>query len=223
MSRAPRTGSPPERFRFATAVPFHVALGMIMGMFLAANDKGHAPSATVLALIVPVMLHGLYDWPLFALEELNGGSVAEAVVYNGLFAAVMLATGALICFPVASVLHRQALASRRAIVGLRASPRRRRRGDLAPPSPRRHDLRRHRDRGGGLARSRVPAPGSNGDHAVRVRGVLAARGGLDPRFPGCEPSFVPGVPLSLALSRLDLGDSRRIPEPRPSRHILQKM
>ena len=35
-------------------------------------------------------------------------SVAEAVVYNGLFAAVMLATGALICFPVASVLHRQA-------------------------------------------------------------------------------------------------------------------
>ena len=94
--------------RFATAVPFHVALGMIMGMFIAANDKGQAPSSTVLALVVPVVLHGLYDWPLFAMQDLEAGGASDTVLYSGIFAAVMLATGALICLPVASVLHRQA-------------------------------------------------------------------------------------------------------------------
>jgi hypothetical protein len=62
----------------------------------------------VLALTVPVVLHGLYDWPLFALEEMKDPGPVHTLLYNGLFAAIMLATGALICLPVASVLHRQA-------------------------------------------------------------------------------------------------------------------
>lgn len=47
------------------------------------------------------------------MEELNGESALKTVLYSGLFAGVMLVTGVLICFPVASLLHRRAWRHRR--------------------------------------------------------------------------------------------------------------
>lgn len=56
--------------RAVTAVPFHVALGLIMGGLIAASRGGRVPWA---ALAIPTLLHGAYNWALLATS-------AEAVI-----------------------------------------------------------------------------------------------------------------------------------------------
>jgi RsiW-degrading membrane proteinase PrsW (M82 family) len=48
--------------RMATAVPAHVAFGLTMGALVARARNGEGSWAA--AIGVPVLLHGLYDWPL---------------------------------------------------------------------------------------------------------------------------------------------------------------
>lgn len=54
--------------RAITAIPMHAALGAIMGWYVARWRFGPANrgSSLLLALLVPILLHGLYDWPLLA-------------------------------------------------------------------------------------------------------------------------------------------------------------
>ena len=62
--------------RGLTAVPFHGSLGAVMGYFAAlARFRPERRSAFLFrALAIPIMLHGLYDFPLMAADHLPRGS-----------------------------------------------------------------------------------------------------------------------------------------------------
>ncbi len=58
--------------RGVLAVPAHTVFGCLMGLFAANAFRGRAPALNwTLALIVPVLAHGLYDFPLMMWSELN--------------------------------------------------------------------------------------------------------------------------------------------------------
>ncbi|MEM7221686.1 MAG: PrsW family intramembrane metalloprotease [Pseudomonadota bacterium] len=60
--------------RAITAVPSHVVNAMFMGYFLGRAQLARRkvkPLFLALALIVPMLTHGAYDMPLFAIDELN--------------------------------------------------------------------------------------------------------------------------------------------------------
>jgi RsiW-degrading membrane proteinase PrsW (M82 family) len=60
--------------RGVLAVPAHTVFGCLMGMFAARAFRGQAPRLNwSLALIVPVVGHGLYDFPLMMWAELSTG------------------------------------------------------------------------------------------------------------------------------------------------------
>ncbi len=52
--------------RALTAVPFHCLDGAIMGYFIAlyVHSEPRRHVYLVLGLVVPILLHGAYDWPL---------------------------------------------------------------------------------------------------------------------------------------------------------------
>lgn len=58
-------------FRAFTAVPMHASCGALMGLALArAKVHGPGPGRGLLpALAVPIVVHGLYDWPLLSVHE----------------------------------------------------------------------------------------------------------------------------------------------------------
>ncbi len=59
--------------RALTAIPMHAALGAIMGWYVSQwrfRPTGRTRSV-VLALVVPIILHGLYDWPLLAAAQVK--------------------------------------------------------------------------------------------------------------------------------------------------------
>jgi RsiW-degrading membrane proteinase PrsW (M82 family) len=60
--------------RMATAVPDHVILGLVMGALVARARGGGG--GWLLALGIPVLLHGLYDWPPLAARGYAPGSTA---------------------------------------------------------------------------------------------------------------------------------------------------
>lgn len=56
--------------RALTAVPLHGIVGLIMGaLVMAARLKPHRGTMIVSALVLPIILHAAYDFPLFALKE----------------------------------------------------------------------------------------------------------------------------------------------------------
>lgn len=60
--------------RGVLAVPAHTVFGCLMGLFAARAFRGHAPGLNwSLALIVPLIGHGLYDFPLMMWGELATG------------------------------------------------------------------------------------------------------------------------------------------------------
>lgn len=67
--------------RALTAVPSHAFLGAIMGYYVARARFGPSTqrgTSWLLALAVPVLLHGLYDFPLMLVDELtDGGNNAD--------------------------------------------------------------------------------------------------------------------------------------------------
>lgn len=59
--------------RALTAIPMHAALGAIMGWYVSQwrfRPTGRTRSL-LLALLVPIVLHGLYDWPLLAASQMK--------------------------------------------------------------------------------------------------------------------------------------------------------
>ena len=88
--------------RAVTSVPFHVALGMIMGFFL---SRFGLKRGWPLALIVPVILHGLFDWPLMAHDFAKASIDATSIAYGGVYLAVLITTAFLVSRPVARQLR----------------------------------------------------------------------------------------------------------------------
>ena len=87
--------------RFATAVPCHVALGLIMGLFLRRAAIERRSSFVWVAIIVPIVLHGFYDWPLLALDQTLSGFSAGNLALIGVFIVTLLVLAGLVCIPVA--------------------------------------------------------------------------------------------------------------------------
>ena len=91
--------------RAVTAVPFHVALGAIMGFSLQrfGIGRGWLP-----ALALPILLHGLYDWPAMAIQW-DGITLNEtSAAYGAVFLLTLVATGYLVGGPVARTLRKTA-------------------------------------------------------------------------------------------------------------------
>lgn len=80
--------------RAFTAVPLHASCGALMGLALAGRKLlGPGPGRGLLpALVVPILIHGLYDWPLMALSRRGEPDHAEALVGTlGNFAVLVVA------------------------------------------------------------------------------------------------------------------------------------
>ncbi len=100
-------GFPVALTRAVTAVPSHAFLGAIMGFYVsrARFDPDRRTEWLWLALGIPVVLHGVYDWPLLAaarVGQTGGGSqplilallsIAPVVVVGEWIAAVRLTRG----------------------------------------------------------------------------------------------------------------------------------
>ena len=58
--------------RAVTAVPMHGTVGIVMGYFAARwlVARGWAPVTLAAMFCAPVLLHGLYDYPVFAIQQL---------------------------------------------------------------------------------------------------------------------------------------------------------
>ena len=57
--------------RGVLSVPAHMVFGAVMGLFAARAYRGQTPALSwVLALVVPILGHGFYDFPLMMWEEL---------------------------------------------------------------------------------------------------------------------------------------------------------
>ena len=76
-------------FRAVTAVPMHASCGALMGLALARGKlSGTGPGRGLLpALAVPIVIHGLYDWPLLSLHDRDAvGGVELLAAFGGSFA-----------------------------------------------------------------------------------------------------------------------------------------
>lgn len=67
--------------KLALATPIHLALGVLMGGLLVLARHGGSGAGTILALTIPVLLHGLYDLSVLSALGQNeaGGDVARLV------------------------------------------------------------------------------------------------------------------------------------------------
>ncbi len=81
--------------RAVTAVPTHAMHGAIMGYFLALYHFLPARRAFYLslALAVPLLLHGLYDFPLMTADLLPEGHPATGFLFVGSLAVLSVAVG----------------------------------------------------------------------------------------------------------------------------------
>lgn len=77
--------------RGVLAVPAHTVFGCLMGLFAARAFRGLAPKLNwALALIVPVIGHGLYDFPLMVWSELSVGTFENPnVIWHQMFLLLM--------------------------------------------------------------------------------------------------------------------------------------
>ena len=91
--------------RGVLSIPAHMVFGAVMGLFAARAFRGQAPSLNwMLALLVPILGHGFYDFPLMMWNELSYVPFANPTqVWREMFwflMAVLLVSGAatyLIC------------------------------------------------------------------------------------------------------------------------------
>lgn len=62
--------------RAITAVPMHATVGIVMGYFAARwlLAPGAAPVTLAMMFAAPTVLHGLYDYPVFAIQQLLAGA-----------------------------------------------------------------------------------------------------------------------------------------------------
>lgn len=77
--------------RAVTAVPMHATVGIVMGYFAARwlLAPGRAPLTFVAMFAAPALLHGLYDYPVFAIQQLlaqaNRLGPPSQLEFQGLF------------------------------------------------------------------------------------------------------------------------------------------
>lgn len=105
--------------RAVTAVPSHAMNGAIMGYFLALYHFLPARRGAYLfqALAIPIVLHGLYDFPLLTAERLPDGHPASALLIGGPIAVLSVELG------FASVLlHRVRMVQRQQLANAGAAP-----------------------------------------------------------------------------------------------------
>lgn len=84
--------------RSISAVPGHAFMGALMGFLVMKTGKGQYRGIYwALALILPILLHGLYDFPLFAIQNFgevtNGPSSDIAWMFVLLFILVVITVG----------------------------------------------------------------------------------------------------------------------------------
>jgi RsiW-degrading membrane proteinase PrsW (M82 family) len=92
--------------RAATAVPTHVALGMVMGFFVMQTRRG----AVFLAFAVPAALHGFYDWPALLFGDRIPAPHPWTAAWIGILVAALVALWVILHGPIANAI----LASRSA-------------------------------------------------------------------------------------------------------------
>lgn len=80
--------------RSFTAVPAHAAFGVVMGYFaaIAFAEAERGRKYWILSLLVPILAHGAYDWPLIELAALDSVRV-DAIVYFIAFWLVLVVVG----------------------------------------------------------------------------------------------------------------------------------
>lgn len=77
--------------RAVTAVPMHATVGLVMGYFAARWLLAGNAAPTLLAAMfaAPALLHGLYDYPVFAIQQLLAGnrhpSPSDYLEFQGVF------------------------------------------------------------------------------------------------------------------------------------------
>ena len=83
--------------RALSAVPGHAIFGMVLGFFASRAFEHPEGQKTYLAkgLVAAIVLHGLYDFPLFVIEylESEGGNSVAAASHFALFVVVLLVGG----------------------------------------------------------------------------------------------------------------------------------
>jgi RsiW-degrading membrane proteinase PrsW (M82 family) len=89
--------------RAATAVPSHVAFGLIMGHYLTRAMEGR--SALFPAFCVPAMLHGLYDWSLMQLSASWTPFSIVTLMWGCAFALALIITWLFVRGPVSNTLR----------------------------------------------------------------------------------------------------------------------
>jgi RsiW-degrading membrane proteinase PrsW (M82 family) len=80
--------------RALTAVPCHACLGAILGYYVGQGRfNADKKSSVRLGLLVAIMLHGLYDFPLLVMIRLDSDSPAKLALSWGLFVSSMAVLG----------------------------------------------------------------------------------------------------------------------------------
>ncbi len=163
--------------RAITAVPLHAFLGAIMGYFVgqarfAPEGKGRG-MLWGLAIGVPILLHGLYDFPLLAMGHANEHGVSPGPL---LFAALLIVPATLLFAWVYSVkqvrrLHAEQIALLAAHASAAVAP-----AAPPPPAPVVHNVETRLARA--QARHAPPARSLAGWSLIWLGGLTASFGGL---------------------------------------------
>src|SRR5262249_48710310 len=88
--------------RAVTAVPSHVAFGLIMGHYLTRAMQGR--SSLFLAFCVPTALHGLYDWTLMQLAASSTPISIATLMWGAALATTLILTWLFVRGPVCETL-----------------------------------------------------------------------------------------------------------------------
>lgn len=85
-----RAGAPAASLRVFTAIPCHLFLGVLSGYYCWAARQSAVAVNAAKALLLPVLLHGLYDLPLMAASMAVESPGGAAAVPAGLFEHALL-------------------------------------------------------------------------------------------------------------------------------------
>jgi RsiW-degrading membrane proteinase PrsW (M82 family) len=89
--------------RAVLSVPFHVGLGMVMGLYVSRATLNKR--AFVYALAIPLLLHGFFDWGVLEMQWAADGYNAENIFFGAVLVAALAALRWLLINPVATDLR----------------------------------------------------------------------------------------------------------------------
>jgi len=81
-----QSGAQTGLLRAFTAVPMHASVGALMGLALALEKtQGPGPGRGLMpALVIPIGIHGVYDWPLMAISMSDAAQRSSLELFFGL-------------------------------------------------------------------------------------------------------------------------------------------